>query len=78
MEFILLTAIPIFLYFKNEFILLAFLKLRKQDFEGAKNGCISLKPRNCLSEKQQGYFNYLHGIMQTNNINQQKNISKKQ
>ncbi len=27
-----LTAIPIFLYFKNEFILLAFLKLRKQDF----------------------------------------------
>ena len=33
---ILLTAIPIFLYFKNEFILLAFLKLRKQDFEGAK------------------------------------------
>ena len=28
---LLLTAIPIFLYFKNEFILIAFLKLRKQD-----------------------------------------------
>jgi hypothetical protein len=34
---------------QNEFILLAFLKLRKQDFEGAKNGWYSLKPRNCLS-----------------------------
>jgi len=29
---ILLTFFPIFLYFKNEFILLAFLRLRKQDF----------------------------------------------
>jgi hypothetical protein len=28
---IFLSLIPIFLYFKNEFILLAFLKLRKQD-----------------------------------------------
>jgi hypothetical protein len=27
-----MAAIPIFLYLKNEFILLAFLKLRKQDF----------------------------------------------
>ena len=39
---ILLTTIPIFLYFKNEFILLAFLKLRKQDFEGAKISLIFL------------------------------------
>jgi hypothetical protein len=30
--FILLSSIFIFLYFKNEFILLAFLRLRKQDF----------------------------------------------
>lgn len=33
---ILLAGIFIFLYFKNEIILLAFLRLRKQDFEGAK------------------------------------------
>lgn len=33
---ILLSIIPIFLYFKNEYILLAFFKLRKQDFAGAK------------------------------------------
>ena len=34
--FTLLSSIFIFLYFKNEFILLSFLKLRKQDFDGAK------------------------------------------
>ena len=66
---ILLSAIPIFLYFKNEFILLAFLKLRKQDFEGAQKWLAYIKnPETALVQKQQGYFNYLHGIMlsQTN------------
>lgn len=33
---IILAIVPVFLYFKNEFILLAFLKLRKQDFAGAQ------------------------------------------
>ena len=32
---ILLSLIFVFLYFKNEIILLAFLRLRKQDFPGA-------------------------------------------
>jgi hypothetical protein len=73
---ILLTAIPIFLL-QNEFILLAFLKLRKQDFEGAKNGWYSLKPRNCLSKQTTRYFNYLHGIMLSQtNINQEKYFKK--
>ncbi|HSD08322.1 DUF2892 domain-containing protein [Flavobacterium sp.] len=66
---ILLSGIPVFLYFKNEFILLAFLKLRKQDFEGAKKWLAYIKnPETALVKKQQGYFNYLHGIMvsQTN------------
>ena len=66
---ILLSLIPIFLYFKNEFILLAFLKLRKQDFEGAIKWLSYIKnPEGALVQKQQGYFNYLHGIMnsQTN------------
>lgn len=66
---ILLSGIPVFLYFKNEFILLAFLKLRKQDFEGAKKWLAYIKnPETALVRKQQGYFNYLHGIMvsQTN------------
>ncbi len=67
--YLLLSTIFIFLYFKNEFILLAFLKLRKQKFEGAKKWLDKIKnPSSALTTKQQGYFNYLNGIMvsQTN------------
>ena len=67
--FILLSSIFVFLYFKNEFILLAFLKLRKQDFEGANKWLNKIKnPASALTKKQQGYFNFLKGIMvsQTN------------
>lgn len=76
---ILLTAIPVFLYFKNEFILLAFLKLRKQDFEGAKKWLAYIKnPDTALVRKQQGYFNYLHGIMLSQtNLNQSEKYFKK-
>ncbi|OUL62198.1 hypothetical protein [Flavobacterium sp. AJR] len=76
---ILLAGIPIFLYFKNEFILLAFLKLRKQDFEGAKKWLAYIKnPETALVRKQQGYFNYLHGIMVSQtNINQAEKYFKK-
>lgn len=66
---ILLSFIFIFLYFKNEFILLAFLKLRKQDFVGATKWLNMIKnPSSALVKKQEGYYNYLHGIMvsQTN------------
>jgi tetratricopeptide (TPR) repeat protein len=66
---ILVSLIPIFLYFKNEFILLAFLKLRKQDFVGAKKWLDKIKnPETALVQKQQGYYNYLNGLMvsQTN------------
>ena len=62
--YILLSSIFIFLYFKNEFILLAFLRLRKQDFDGAKKWLDKIKkPETALVKKQQGYYNYLHGIM---------------
>ena len=76
---ILLSAIPVFLYYKNEFILLAFLKLRKQDFEGAKKWLAYIKnPETALVRKQQGYFNYLHGIMLSQtNINQSEKFFKK-
>ncbi len=76
---ILLSAIPIFLYFKNEFILLAFLKLRKQDFPGAQKWLAYIKnPDTALVQKQQGYFNYLHGIMlsQTNLLQAEKYFKK--
>ncbi|MCP1995614.1 DUF2892 domain-containing protein [Flavobacterium sp. HSC-61S13] len=66
---IFISLIFILLYFKNEFILLAFLKLRKQDFEGAQKWLSYIKnPDTALIRKQNGYYNYLQGIMisQTN------------
>lgn len=76
---ILLAAFFVFLYFKNEFILLAFLKLRKQDFEGAKNWLNKIKdPEVALVTKQQGYYNYLLGIMSSQtNITQAEKYLKK-
>lgn len=66
---ILLSGIFVFLYFKNEMILMAFLRLRKQDFDGAKKWLDKIKdPEKALTKKQQGYYWYLHGLMlsQTN------------
>ncbi len=76
---ILLAAIFIFLYFKNELILLAFLRLRKQDFDGAKKWLDKIKnPESSLTIKQQGYHNYLLGIMlsQTNITQAEKYLKK--
>ena len=77
--YIFLSLFPIFLYFKNEFILLAFLRLRKQDFPGAQKWLAHIKsPETALVRKQQGYYNYLHGIMlsQTNLIQAEKYFKK--
>ena len=66
---LLFSLLFIFLYFKNEYILMAFLKLRKQDMNGAKVWLDKIKnPETALVKKQQGYYNYLNGIMvsQTN------------
>ena len=41
--YILLSTIFIFLYFKNEIIILDFLRLRKQDFVGAKKWLDKIK-----------------------------------
>jgi len=76
---LLLSAIPIFLYYKNEYILMAFLKLRKQDFAGAKVWLDKIKnPETALVRKQQGYYNYLHGLMlsQTNLTQSEKYFKK--
>ncbi|GAA4961140.1 DUF2892 domain-containing protein [Algibacter aquimarinus] len=76
---IFLSLVFIFLYFKNEFILLAFLRLRKQDFEGAKKWLNKIKnPESALVTKQQGYYNYLHGIMVSqDNMNEAEKYFKK-
>ncbi|WP_299837410.1 DUF2892 domain-containing protein [uncultured Tenacibaculum sp.] len=76
---LLLTGIFILFYFKNEFILLAFLKLRTQDFDGAKKWLSYIKnPEAALTLKQQGYYNYLHGTMlsQTNLTQAEKFLKK--
>lgn len=76
---ILLASIFVLLYFKNEMILLAFWKLRKQDFPGAMKWLEKIKnPEAALVTKQQGYYNYLHGIMisQTNMTKAEKYFKK--
>ncbi|WP_223551575.1 DUF2892 domain-containing protein [Aestuariivivens sp. NBU2969] len=77
--YVLLSCIFIFLYFKNEFILLAFLRLRKQDFDGAKKWLNKIKnPETALVKKQQGYYNYLHGIMVSqSNMNEAEKYFRK-
>jgi|SRR5699024_7892697 len=76
---ILLAGIFVLLYFKNEFILLAFNKLRKQDFDGAKKWMDKIgDPEKMLVKKQQGYYWYLHGLMLSQkNLNQAEKYFKK-
>lgn len=76
---ILLSTIFIFLYFRNEMILLAFLKMRKQDLEGTKKWLDKIKdPDAALTKKQNGYYNYLNGIIfsQTNLTQAEKYFKK--
>jgi tetratricopeptide (TPR) repeat protein len=62
----LLSGVFVLLYFKNEIIILAFLRLRKQDFSGTERWLNRIKnPKLSLVRKQQGYFYYLHGISQS-------------
>lgn len=76
---ILLSLVFVFLYFKNEIILLAFLRLRKQDFPGAKKWLDRIKnPKAALVPKQEGYYNYLNGIMVSQtNMNEAEKYFKK-
>jgi hypothetical protein len=76
---VLLAGFFVFLYFKNEFLLLAFLRLRKEDFKGAKKWLDRIKsPEKALIQKQQGYYNYLHGLLlsQTNMTKAEKYFKK--
>ncbi len=69
--YILLALIIIFFYYRNELLLLAFLRLRKQDMEGTAKWLEKIKnPSSALVPKQEGYYNYLFGI-----INSQKSLT---
>jgi len=61
---VLLALIFVFLYFRNEIILMAFLRMRKQDLDGTQKWLDRIKnPEASLTKKQQGYYHYLHGIL---------------
>ncbi|AVM49646.1 hypothetical protein [Capnocytophaga sp. oral taxon 878] len=69
---IFLSLIPILLYFRNEYILLTFLRLRKQDMVGMEKYLSKIvEPETALMRKQQGYYNYMYGI-----IYSQKNLTQ--
>ena len=69
---LLIASMFILLYFKNELIFLAFLRLRKQDFEGTEKWLMRISNvESNLVRKQQGYYNYLLGI-----IHSQKNLTQ--
>ena len=69
---IFLAGVFVFLYFKNELILLSFLRLRKQDFDGTMRWLQRIKnPTLALTQKQQGYYYFLHGVIES-----QKNLTK--
>ena len=76
---LLFAGVFVLFYFKNEFILLAFMQLRKQNFDGSRKWLSYIKnPEAALTKKQQGYYNYLHGIMlsQTNITQSEKYLRK--
>ena len=66
------SLIFILLFFRNEFLILAFFQLRKQNLVGADKWLNRIKnPQTALTTKQQGYFNYLKGlIISQENMNQ--------
>jgi len=69
---IFLGLIFILLYFKNEILIIAFLKMRNQNFEATESWLLKIKnPELSLVKKQVGYYNYLLGI-----INSQRNLTQ--
>lgn len=60
---IVLSLIPILLFFKNEYLLLAFWQLRKQSFAGTKKWLSKISNyESQLHKSQYGYFFYMQGL----------------
>ncbi len=76
---ILLSILPTFLFFLNEYVLLALWRMRKQDLEGAEKWLNKITaPEKQIMKKQQGYYYYLCGIMEgQRNINKSEQLMKK-
>lgn len=64
LSIVFLAGIFIFLYFKNEFLLLVFFQIRKQNIEGAKKWISKIKsPEKALIKSQQAYYYFLQGLI---------------
>jgi hypothetical protein len=71
---VFLLAAPILLFFKNEYILLAFWQLRKQNMEKAAEWLKISQITNQLHKSQYGYFHYLIGLTQAQDHPQKWNL----
>ncbi|WP_185876872.1 hypothetical protein [Blattabacterium cuenoti] len=69
---LLFSLIPIFFIFRNEFLLLAFLKVNKKDMNGLEKYLGYVKnPKSQLTKNQMAYYYFLNGILHS-----EKNILK--
>ncbi|MEI6864727.1 DUF2892 domain-containing protein [Flavicella sp.] len=63
---LLLAGVFVFFFFKNEFLLLAFLQIRKQNLVGAQKWLDYIKnPSSALRKPQEAYYYFLHGLLVT-------------
>lgn len=76
---VLLAGVFVFLYFKNEMLLLAFLQMRKQNMEGTEAWLDKIKkPEAALIPSQQAYYYYMKGLMVVQkNMTQGEKLLKK-
>ncbi|WP_185851030.1 hypothetical protein [Blattabacterium cuenoti] len=62
--FLLISLFPLFFIFRNEFLLLAFLKIKKKDMKGLKKYLEYIKnPKKQLTQSQMAYYYFLYGIL---------------
>ena len=68
----------VFLYYKNEILLLAFLRMRKQDYQGTERWLNRIKnPESALTTKQVGYYNFIRGVITSqSNLTQAEKYEK--
>lgn len=76
---LLLVAIIVLLYFKNEMLIAVLFKFRKQDMAGAAKVLGKINPDTHLVKNQKGYYYYLNGILavQSNNFKGSEDYFKK-
>lgn len=76
---LVLSALAVFLFFRNEYLLLGFLRIRKQDMKGLEKWLAHIKnPESQLIKSQQAYYYFLNGILtaQSNIIQSEDHMKK--